>query len=102
MEEDTHHGPERWPTPTRQEKEFPYQCPLKKHLKSPRCSKCDSATRIFYGLKDGKITVNFSGWDKTGLFSRRQAFEVKMGSSGRRGTNGGHGPESGARKGAVT
>ena len=23
--------------------------------------KCDSATRAFYGLKDGKITVNFSG-----------------------------------------
>ena len=26
--------------------------------------KCDSATRAFYGLKDGKITVNFSGWEQ--------------------------------------
>jgi hypothetical protein len=25
---------------------------------------CDSATRAFYGLKDGKITVNFSGWEQ--------------------------------------
>jgi hypothetical protein len=26
--------------------------------------KADSATRAFYGLKDGKITVNFSGWEQ--------------------------------------
>ena len=26
--------------------------------------KSDSATRPFYGLKDGKITVNFSGWEQ--------------------------------------
>jgi hypothetical protein len=24
----------------------------------------DSATRTFCGLKDGKITVNFSGWEQ--------------------------------------
>jgi hypothetical protein len=44
----------------RQEKDFPYQCHLKKHLKSPRCS----SAWAFYGLKDGKITVNFSGWEQ--------------------------------------
>jgi hypothetical protein len=27
----------------------------------------DSATRAFYGLKDGKITVNFSGWEQNGV-----------------------------------
>ena len=35
--------------------------------KTPEISplfKCDSATRAFYGLKDGKITVNFSGWEQ--------------------------------------
>jgi hypothetical protein len=26
--------------------------------------KADSATRTFYGLKDGKITVNVSGWEQ--------------------------------------
>ena len=26
--------------------------------------KCDSATLAFYGLKDGKITVNFFGWEQ--------------------------------------
>jgi hypothetical protein len=35
--------------------------------KTPEISplfKADSATRTFYGLKDGKITVNFSGWEQ--------------------------------------
>jgi hypothetical protein len=26
--------------------------------------RCDSSTRAFDGLKDGKITVNFSGWEQ--------------------------------------
>jgi hypothetical protein len=26
--------------------------------------KCDGATWAFDGLKDGKITVNFSGWEQ--------------------------------------
>jgi hypothetical protein len=26
--------------------------------------KCDSGTRAFYGFKDGKITVNFSGLEQ--------------------------------------
>ena len=35
----------RYGSNKRQEKEFPRQCPLKKHLKSPRCSKADNSTR---------------------------------------------------------
>jgi hypothetical protein len=65
--------------------------------------KCDSSTRAFYGLKDGKITVNFSGWEQNRVVLEGQAFEVRWGRpQGVAGANGGHVPESGARKGAVT
>jgi hypothetical protein len=37
---------------------------LQKNSEISPLFKCDSSTRAFYGLKDGKITVNFSGWEQ--------------------------------------
>ena len=51
--------------------------------------KCDSSTRAFYGLKDGKITVNFQNHReffrlgaKPGCSQGREAFEVRWGPQG--------------------
>jgi hypothetical protein len=60
--------------------------PPQKNTEISPLFKADSATRAFYGLKDGKITVNLSGWSKTGLrqlpptnFVRQSHWELQFG-----------------------
>ena len=65
--------------------------------------KCDSPTRAFDGLKDGKITVNFSGWEQNRVVLKgAKPLRRDWVLNGVAGPTAVKGPESGVRKGAVT